>query len=227
MSSPRLTSTSYVVLGLLCTRPWSAYELTQQMERGWNDVWPRAVRGIYEEPKKLEAHGHATSWTERRGGRTRTVYDATEEGRDAFRRWLTEPPQPPAFESEALVRVLFADQVSLEDLRQAIRAVREHAETRIAALQAQGAEYLAGGGPFPGRVHLLHLVGAFLGEQLVAMLRWADWADAEVSTWQGVGISGVPDIDRLGREVAAVFEQQSPRLRTTQDESPGHLAEEG
>ena len=32
MSTPPLTTTSYVVLGLLAIRPWSSYELTQQMD---------------------------------------------------------------------------------------------------------------------------------------------------------------------------------------------------
>jgi len=43
MSSPPLTTTSYAVLGLLAVRPWSSYELTQQMDRSLGRVWPRAV----------------------------------------------------------------------------------------------------------------------------------------------------------------------------------------
>jgi PadR family transcriptional regulator, regulatory protein AphA len=203
----RLTSTSYVILGLLCTRSWSAYDLTQQMERGWSDIWPRASRGIYNEPKKLQAHGYATSRTERNGRRTRTVYEATDLGRTAFRGWLTAPPQPPTFESEALIRVLFADHGSLEHLRDAIASIREHARARSVALLAQGTEYQRSGGPFPERLHLLHLVGGFLGEQYAAMSRWADWAEEEIETWHGgVDASAVSDLDELGRHVAALFE---------------------
>lgn len=202
----KLTATSYVILGLLCTRSWSAYELAQQMERGWGDVWPRATRGIYNEPKKLVAHGCATSHTERTGERPRTVYAATEHGRDVFRTWLAQPAAPPTFESEALARVLFADHGSMDDLRRAIASIREHAGARSAALLTQGGDYLESGGPFPDRVHLLHLVGGFLGEQLAGMLRWADWAEAQIATWEATApASAAPDLAQLGQHVADLF----------------------
>jgi PadR family transcriptional regulator AphA len=199
----RLTATSHVVLGLLCVRDWSAYELVRQVERGWSDVWPRAGRGIYDEPRKLVHHGLATSRSERQGARDRTVYAVTDAGRHAFRAWLHAPPAPPAFESEALVRVVFADQGSVADLRRSIGAVREHARTRAATLLTQGADYLATGGPFPERVHLLHLTGGFLAEQFAAMLRWADWAEAELDRWPDTGPADVvPDLAALGADVA-------------------------
>lgn len=208
----KLTSTSHVVLGLLCTRDWSAYELAQQMERGWGDVWPRAARGIYNEPKKLVAHGYASCRTERTGERARTIYAATSEGRHAFRTWLSQPCVPPAFEAEALVRVVFADQGSIEELRRAIDSVRTHARARSAALLAQGSDYLDSGGPFPGRVHLLHLVGGFLGEQFGAMLRWADWAEAQISTWHGTAHPrATPDPHGLGEHVVTLFTENLER----------------
>jgi PadR family transcriptional regulator, regulatory protein AphA len=199
-----LTSTSYVVLGLLCVRPWTAYELVQQMERGWSDVWPRAGRGIYNEPKKLVAHGHATGRAEPTGNRNRNVYAATEQGRDVFAHWLGEASAPPAFESEALVRVLFADHGSIVELRAAINALRDHAQSRSRALLEQGTEYQTSGGPHPERVHLLHLVGGFLAEQHAATLRWADWAEAHIDTWETtLDAAAVPGLDELARQVAA------------------------
>ena len=53
----------------------------------------------YEEPKRLVAAGYATAAAEPRQGRRRTVYSVTEAGREAFQRWLTQPSEPPAFES--------------------------------------------------------------------------------------------------------------------------------
>jgi PadR family transcriptional regulator, regulatory protein AphA len=208
----KLTSTSYVVLGLLCTRDWSAYELAQQMERGWDDVWPRAVRGIYNEPKKLMAHGYASRRTEWTGERARTVYAVTDRGREALRAWLSQPCAPPAFESEALVRVLFADQGSIDELRRAIDSVRAHARARSVVLLAQGSGYLDSGSPFPDRVHLLHLVGGFLGEQLAAMLRWADWAESHVNAWHGTAPpNAAPDPHSLGEQVARLFVENLER----------------
>ena len=158
------------------------------------------------------AHGYASRRTERTGARARTVYAVTDRGREAFGAWLSQPCAPPAFESEALVRVLFADQGSIDDLRRAIDSVRAHARARSVALLAQGTDYLETGGPFPERVHLLHLVGGLLGEQLAAMLRWADWAESQVNAWRGTARSqAAPDPHALGEQVARLFVENLER----------------
>lgn len=204
----RLTATSFTVLGLLCLRPWSAYELANQMQRGWDDVWPRAVRGIYNEPKKLVEVGFATASREHTGQRSRTVYEATAQGRDAFQRWLTEDPAPPKLEAEALVRVLFGEQGTKQQLTAAIRSVADFAEEHSRQLLQMGLDYLSTGGPFPERQHVLHLVGRFLADYHAAILRWARWAESEVATWDSVGSArDVPDLDRLGQEVRIAFER--------------------
>lgn len=224
-SLPGLTSTSYAILGLLCVRSWSAYELVQQMERGWQDVWPRAGRGIYNEPKKLVSHGYAAGRAERTGGRVRTVYAATEDGHLAFSHWLGQPSAPPAFEAEALVRVLFADHGSLAQLRAAIAELRDHARDRSAALHAQGLDYTSSGGPHRGRVHLLHLVGGFLAEQHAATLRWADWADAQIDAWTTTADAAtIPDLDELGRHVAARMADNLVDAPRGGGEAPGQSA---
>ena len=42
----RLTGTSYAILGLLAIKPWSTYELAQQMSRSLYQVWPRATSNV-------------------------------------------------------------------------------------------------------------------------------------------------------------------------------------
>ena len=91
MSRGSLTTTSYAVLGLLSVKPWSSYELTQQMDRSLGRVWPRAVSKLYEEPKKLASHGLARSATQQDGRRSRTVYSITARGRRALAEWLGQP----------------------------------------------------------------------------------------------------------------------------------------
>ena len=65
-----LTTTSYALLGLLAVRPWSAYELTKYMQQksSVGAIWPRTVSKLYEEPKKLVAHGLAEGKREKPGG---------------------------------------------------------------------------------------------------------------------------------------------------------------
>src|SRR5215467_6506332 len=109
MSTPPLTTTSYAVLGLLAVKPWSSYELTQQMDRSLGRVWPRAVSKLYEEPKKLASHGLADSVPEQNGQRTRALYTITEKGREALAEWLQHPGDGPTLEFEQLLKVFFAD----------------------------------------------------------------------------------------------------------------------
>jgi len=59
---------------MFAVKPWTTYELATQMERTLNRMWPRARSKLYEEPKKLVAHGLAKASKERTGKRPRTVY---------------------------------------------------------------------------------------------------------------------------------------------------------
>src|SRR5262245_59085502 len=113
---PTLTTTSYAILSLLGVRPWSTYELTQQMERSLGRIWPRAASKLYEEPKKLVEHGYARAKDELVGKRPRTVYAITPKGRRALARWLAEPGGGPVLEFEGLLKVTFAENGSKADV---------------------------------------------------------------------------------------------------------------
>src|SRR4028118_1922846 len=105
MTKPReLTTTSYAILGLLAIQPWSTYELAQQMERALGRFWPRARSKLYEEPKKLVAHGLARASTESVGKRPRTRYSITAEGRRAMAEWVPAPGSGPLVEFESLIK---------------------------------------------------------------------------------------------------------------------------
>jgi DNA-binding PadR family transcriptional regulator len=171
------------MLGLLALRRWSTYELAQQMRRSIHYYWPRAESHIYEEPKKLVAHGFATATREYAGRRPRTVYAITDEGRKALRAWLGEPGGGPLIEFEGLVKVLFAEQAGKDELLSTLASIRAEAEqTRLhhAELAADLAET---GGPFPDRLHVNTLVFKFMWEQTETVLRWVTWAEQEVAAW--------------------------------------------
>src|SRR6476659_4673308 len=90
MAAP-LTTTSYAILGLLAIKPWTTYELAQQMQRALGQFWPRAESKLYEEPKKLVAHGLARASSEMVGKRPRTIYTITAKGRRAMAAWVPAP----------------------------------------------------------------------------------------------------------------------------------------
>lgn len=199
----KLTTTSYVILGLLALRRWSTYELAQQMQRSIRYYWPRAESHIYEEPKKLVAHGLATATREYAGRRPRTVYTITAEGRRELGHWLAEPGRAPIVEFEGLVKVLFAEQGTKKQLLATLRAIRAQAEqTRHS--HAELADDLAQtGGPFPERLHVNALVFKFMWEQAEALTRWVTWAEQEVAGWpKDLSQPAVPAVVTVLREAA-------------------------
>ena len=179
-----LTTTSYLILGLLTSRDWSAYELTEQMGRGLVEIWPRAGRHWYDAPKRLLADGLITARKETSAGRRqRTVYSITRSGRKALRRWLATTPDPPALEFEGMVRVLVAEQGSLDDLRATLRTIEEQARVRRTLFEAHADHILATGGTFPEREHLFALSTEFMIGHFTHLAEWASWAQARTDTW--------------------------------------------
>ena len=179
----KLSNTSYVILGLLALKPWTTYELARQMRRSIRFYWPRAESGIYEEPKKLVEHGLATARQESTGRRARTVYAITDAGHAALREWLSEPGGMPVVEFDGILRVLFADQGGKQNALAAVREIREQARQARADHEALEADLRATGGPFPERSPMNFVVLRYMYEQVDAVIRWADWAEAEIAAW--------------------------------------------
>ncbi len=181
----KLTTTSYALLGLLAIKPWTTYELAQQMERSLRNFWPRAQSKIYEEPKNLVAHGLATAKKEKTGKRPRTVYSITEKGRDALKGWLDVPGEPMSIEFGAILKVFFGDQGTTEQLAKQIRAIHDLAIKEDVRGMQFIQEYAETGGPFPERLHIITLMVGFLVRINDALLDWSEWATREVEQWDG------------------------------------------
>jgi DNA-binding PadR family transcriptional regulator len=195
MSRPKgdITTTGFAVLGLLCLRPWSAYELTQQMDRSMRYVWPRAVSGIYREPQKLVEAGYASAAETAAGpSRTKLVYAATPKGRRAFRRWLATPSAPPQFESEAMLKFLFADQGSLDDATRALDELAAHGEELLETFRENTSAFADGDIAFPDRLHIIAVRGRFIHDYATALTQWARWAQSIVESWPDTGAAAAP-----------------------------------
>jgi DNA-binding PadR family transcriptional regulator len=183
LSRGALTTTSFAVLGLLSIKPWSSYELTQQMDRSLGRIWPRAVSKLYEEPKKLVDHGYARATTERNGRRSRTVYSITAKGRRTLAAWLREPGEGPVLEYEQLLKVFFAENGSKADILSTLVAAQKWAMARCAESLSVGERYLQGDGPFPERLPELQLTSRFITDFYLLVQNWAGWAASIVETW--------------------------------------------
>ena len=178
-----LTTTSYAVLAVLALRDHSTYELTKQMRYSMHYLWPRAESNVYAEPKRLVAAGLATAREEWTGERRRTVYAITGAGRGALAHWLTTPSSRQRYESEAVLKIFFGENGSIEDMLASIRTLREDSLAAIEHFQGVAARYDAGEGEYPYRFALSALVARLVGEQHAATARWAAWAEQVVSEW--------------------------------------------
>ncbi|MFS0702960.1 PadR family transcriptional regulator [Cellulomonas sp. 179-A 9B4 NHS] len=182
-STPALSTTSYAVLSLLALRPWSTYELTRQMDRSVGRMWPRAQSKLYEEPKKLVAHGLAEATAESTGRRARTVYAITDAGREALARWHREPGAGPVLEFEQLLKITFAEHGTTDDALATLTAARAWARAQNEENLAAARAYEADAGPFPERAAQTMLVGRFLTDYYRLVAEWADWATGVVADW--------------------------------------------
>src|SRR5579883_248024 len=208
-----LSTTSYAVLGLLALRPWSTYELAQQMKRGLHYFWRSAESGVYQEPKKLLALGLARAERSHVGKRPRTVYSITPRGREALSEWLSLSPGPSHVAVEGLVKVWIAEQGTKDQLLSTIGAIRDDAEALLSHARTVAREYLSENPPFPERVHVNTLVLKFMRDYAQTVVRWSDWAEREVAAWPGVtrSMGAAPALDVL-REAAAPSSVRGARL---------------
>lgn len=180
------------MLGLLAIRPWAGYELTQQATRSLRFAWPKSERLLYAEPKKLVEHGLATGLQESVGQRTRTVYTITDEGRAALTGWMATTPEPPVLEAEALLRLLFAENGSVDDLMAALDQMAADAAEMHDQVVTINTGYLDGLHPFPQRTHLSVLFATFQLELFDLIVNWVNFAKAEIATWpttEGLGMT--------------------------------------
>ncbi len=178
-----MTTTSYAVLALLDLRPWTAYELTQQAARSLRYAWPKSERHLYSEPKKLVELGYATAQKELVGRRSRTLYTITDAGRHALAEWTTTRTAPPELEAEALLRLLFADHGTLDDLDSSLDQLDEDVRKLHAGVVELMNGYQRGEHPFPQRTHLSVLFATFQIEMFKTIERWIAFAREEIDQW--------------------------------------------
>jgi len=178
-----LTTTSYAILGLLAVKPWTTHELVQQVDRSLRRMWPRAQSKLYEEPKKLVAHGLARASDDPVGRRRRTRYTITAKGRRALAVWLQAPGDGPILEFEQLLKISFSDSGSKADIVTNLAATRAWVLRENEENLATARAYLHGTSAFPERAALNQLAGRFLADFYVMVAHWVNWASQHVDSW--------------------------------------------
>jgi DNA-binding PadR family transcriptional regulator len=193
------TRTSYAVLGLLALRPWTTYELARQTERSLRWFFPRAERAVYLEAKRLVRLGWAAAERGSTGRRARTGYEITAAGRQALRDWLASPSAGTQLESEAALKLFFADQSGLAEAAASVRAVRADARAALEQLAA-----MAAGEPrFPERTPTNVLSMRLVAEVHAALYRWSEWAADAVAVLEGGDAQAIEEQTRQALAVIA------------------------
>lgn len=141
--STRLTTTSYVVLGLVeICEPATPYDLKQAAKASVFHLWSVPHTQIYSESRRLAAAGLLSEEQEEKG-RRRRLYRLTAAGRKTLATWRAEPSVDPyELRDPGLVKLFFgADLATLAPARLGIHAE----QLRVYEEIARSSEYLSEG----------------------------------------------------------------------------------
>ena len=179
MTTPALTPTGRVILGMIALGNQTGYDIKQFVDKSTRHFWAASYGQIYPELRRLEEQGLVRGESDPRGGRARTVYALTAAGEEALHGWL-DPAPDPMFEvrDEGMLKLFFSDVGTSEQRIDNLRAMREaHSRTvaQLEELDAKAADHM-GTGP---RMTL---------ELGLGLHRWIlDWCEAAERRLQGEG----------------------------------------
>jgi DNA-binding PadR family transcriptional regulator len=175
--SSDLNNVSYVTLALIGAGGASPQDLVEMNRSGGQIYYSVAPSRLYAEPKRLEQLGYVSS--EKRPGKTRerTFYTLTEQGREALRRWIVEPPALPRIQNEAVPKLLSGDILDDdEQLLDTLLTLRSEIEEQQAKLDVARERLEA----LPHRRSYLLLIHE-LGNRLLQVQReWLDDVEKEL-----------------------------------------------
>jgi PadR family transcriptional regulator AphA len=139
-SSPalrELAPPAYVVLGMVRLGARSGYEIKQNVEQSIRFFWTISPVQIYPSLSQLERAGLIIGRPEPQGKRPRRVYEITQAGELALRRWLRRPdPMPYELRDIGLVKLFFADALDSGEAQELVSAIKRRSEERVATLRA-------------------------------------------------------------------------------------------
>jgi DNA-binding PadR family transcriptional regulator len=123
-----LSSTAYVILGMLRREPLSGYEIKALVDNSTRFFWAASYGQIYPELKRLSEAGLVEGVDSPTGGRKRTVYEITADGEAELKAWLRQPPEVFEMRDEGLLKLFFADALPPREAVEIVRAMRSHRE---------------------------------------------------------------------------------------------------
>lgn len=115
----------YAILGLLCWKPMSGYDIKQMVEVALTHFWNESYGQIFPTLNRLVEDGLATKKLDpKSGGRRRQVYRVTSAGRRLFMEWLRHPTELPRLRDELKLKFFLS---SRSEAQESVRLLEEYA----------------------------------------------------------------------------------------------------
>ncbi len=156
----RKARTHYAILGLLCWKPMSGYDIKKMVEVALTYFWSESYGQIFPVLNRLVDDGLATKHLDpASGGRGRQVYKTTAAGRRVFKKWLNEPTAMPQLRDELKLKFFLT---SRGDIGESIRLLEEYGvQQREHLAMLKESEVIIGAALHEGNMHeeLLELQG--------------------------------------------------------------------
>jgi DNA-binding PadR family transcriptional regulator len=123
-----LSSTAYVILGMLRGGPLSGYEIKAMVDNSTRFFWAASYGQIYPDLRRLSEAGLVEGVDSPTGGRKRTVYEITADGEEELKAWLRQPPEVFEMRDEGLLKLFFAEALAPREAVEIVRTMRRHRE---------------------------------------------------------------------------------------------------
>lgn len=120
-----LSSTAYVILGVLGLGAQSGYDIKQLADISTRHFWAISYGQIYPELKRLTSSGLIKAEDASRGTRQRTLYHLTAKGRQTLHDWVANPVITSLeLRDEMLLKLFFSDAMSRKETVRHLDAMR-------------------------------------------------------------------------------------------------------
>lgn len=147
-----LSSTAYVILGMLRREARSGYEIKAAVDKSTRFFWAVSYGQIYPELKRLAEAGLVEGAEAPRGDRKRTVYEITADGEAELKDWLRQPPQTAEMREEGLLKLFFSGMLKPAEAVETLRSMRRMRLEVLERLRAMEHEKEAIEDPYPPMV---------------------------------------------------------------------------
>lgn len=120
----------YVILGFLRVMPMTGYQLKKNIDVSTGNFWTASFGGLYPALARLKKKG-LVKIEEAEG---KKIYSITEQGMVTLDRWIGQPYKKPIWKDEFMLKMFFATDDELAELRSQIYKRLGEVESKLGEL---------------------------------------------------------------------------------------------